>query len=151
MNKEQWELKDNSAEPTDDVIKQALGNLYDVYLDFLELINRIEVEQNWQWYKPYKAWLAKGQYWYLNSRGIKKEKNLYWLHVYKGYFYVVVWFLEKDREQVLKVCKSEEIKNTVMNSAILGKMKTFPVMIKVADNKFLLDIHLLIELRKDLN
>ena len=82
-------------------MEQILGDSYAAYETFQDALPGLEMEHERQWYAPYKAWFAKGQYFWATPRGTRKEKTLYWLYVYEGYFIVAVWFKEKNRAEVL--------------------------------------------------
>jgi len=110
----------------------------------------LEIEQGWQWYKPYKAWFAKGQHWWTTARGTKKEKNLYWLHVFEGYFSVAVWFKEKNREEILGADVSEKTRQLIRDAETMGKMPTFPVVFDITTTELLDDIHELLDCKKRL-
>jgi len=75
-------LRDPAAMPTSKVLEQTLGESYAAYEAFQEALPGLEIEQEWQWYTPHKAWFAKGQHWWITKRGTRKEKNLYWLHMF---------------------------------------------------------------------
>lgn len=101
-------LREPEVTPTSELLEQTLDDSFAVYETFQDALPNLEIEQDWQWYTPYKAWFAKGQHWWVTLRGTRKEKNLYWLYVYEGYFSVAVWFKEKDRTEVLRADVSEK-------------------------------------------
>jgi len=147
-NRENLRLKDPGAVPTSEVLEQTLGGSYAAYEAFQGELPRLEIEQEWQWYTPYKAWFAKGQYWWATQRGTRKEKNLYWLYVYEGYFSVAVWFKEKNRLEVLNADVSEETKQMVRDANTMGKLPTFPVVFDIVTVEALADIYALINCKK---
>jgi len=108
----------------------------------------LDMEQVWQWYKPHKAWFARCQHWWTTPKGTKKEKTLYWLHVYEGTFSVAVWFKEKNRATALKADVSEKTKQLIRDAKTMGKMPTFPVVFDITDGKPLADIYVLMECKK---
>ena len=110
----------------------------------------MEMEQEWQWYTPNKAWFAHGKHFWTTPRGTKKEKNLYWLHVFDGYFDVAVWFKEKNRMELLAADVSEKTKQLILETETFGKVPTFPVIIGVKSTDALTDIFTLIEWKKKL-
>ena len=147
-NHEKLRLRESELPPTSSDLKQALGNSYAVYGKFQEALPNLEIEQDWQWYTPYKAWFAKGQYWWTTSRGTRKEKNLYWLYVYEGYFSVAVWFKEKNRTEVLKTDVSEKTKQLIRDAKTMGKLPTFPVIFDITTAEPLADIYALLDCKK---
>ena len=149
-NRENLRLKDPEAMPTSELLEQTLGDSYAAYEAFQEELPRLEIEQEWQWYTPYRAWFAKGQHWWTTQRGTRKEKNLYWLYVYGGYFSVAVWFKEKNRMEVLSANVSEKTKQMVCDAKTMGKMPTFPAVFDVTTVETLADICALIDRKKEL-
>ena len=149
---EDLRLKDPGAVPTSTTLEQALGDSYAAYEAFQEILPDLEIEQDWQWYTPYKAWFAKGQHFWTTSRGTRKEKNLYWLYVYEGSFSVAVWLKEKNRAEILNADVSEKTKQLILNAKTEGKMPTFPVIFDITaiDSELFADICTLINCKKEL-
>ena len=147
-NPEKLQLREPDAIPTDELLEQVLGDSYAAYEAFQNLLFRLEIEQEWQWYTPYKAWFAKGQYCWTTSRGTKKEKTLYWLYVYDGYFSAAVWFKEKNRVEALKADVSEKTKQLIRDAKTMGKMPTFPVVFDIRTSEPLADVCTLIDCKK---
>ena len=147
---EKLRLREPDVPPTLEVLSQTLGGSYAAYEAFQYGLPKLEIEQEWQWYIPYKAWFAKGQHGWTTSRGTKKEKTLYWLHVYEGYFCVAVWFKEKNREEALKAEVSEKTQRLIRDAKTMGKMPTFPVVFDITTTESLADIYKLIECKKRL-
>ena len=110
----------------------------------------LEMEQEWQWYTPHKAWFAKGQYFWTTLRGARKEKNLYWLYVYEGYFSVAVWFKEKNRAEALMADVRKKTKQLIRDAETMGKMPTFPVVFDITTVEPLADIYVLLDCKKKL-
>ncbi len=143
-------LKNPDIMPTDEILTQALGDSYPAYEAFQSSLPSIEMEQEWQWYTPYKAWFAKGQHFWTTPRGTKKEKNLYWLYVYDGYFSVAIWFKEKNRQVTMNANVSEYTKQLIQDAETMGKLPTFPVVLNVTEANELTDIYTLIDCKKRL-
>ena len=147
---EKLRLRDPEVTPTSEVLEQTLGGSYAAYEAFQDALPDLEIEQEWQWYTPHKAWFAKGQYFWTTTRGAKKEKNLYWLHVYEGYFSVAVWFKEKNRAEVLMADVSEKTKQLIRDAETMGKMPTFPAVFDITTVEPLTDIYTLLDCKKRL-
>ena len=143
-------LKDPETVPTSTVLEQTLGDSFAAYEAFQEELPSLEIEQDWQWYAPYKAWFAKGQHFWTTPRGAKKEKNLYWLYVYEGYFSVAVWFKEKNRAEILTSNVSEKTKQLIRDAKTMGKLPTFPVVFDIFTAEPLADIYTLLDCKKRL-
>ena len=143
-------LKDPASMPTDEALSEALGKSYAAYEAFQDGLLRVEIQQEWQWYTPHKAWFARGWHSYITSRGTRKEKTLYWLYVYEGCFSVAVWFKEKNRAEALKAPVSEKTRQMVADAKTWGKVPTFPVEFNTTGSELLADIYTLIECKKRL-
>jgi len=149
-NHDNLRLRDPGMTPTVELLEQTLGDSYAAYELLQDALPGLEIEQEWQWYTPHKAWYVKGQHFYTTPRGAKKEKNLYWLHVFDGYFNVAVWFLEKNRAEILRTNVSENIKQLIREAETMGKMATFPVIFSITNAEPLADIYELIACKKRL-
>ena len=149
-NRENLRLRDPKMMPTSEVLEQTLGNSYVAYEALQNALPGLDIEQEWQWYTPHKAWFAKGQHFWTTPRGTRKEKNLYWLHVYEGCFSVAVWFKEKDRTEIMKANVSEKTKQLIRDAKTMGKMPTFPVVFDITTAEPLADIYVLIDCKKGL-
>ena len=136
--------------PTSEILEQVLGDSFSVYEAFQDTLPELEIEQKWQWYTPHKAWFAKGQHFWTTPRGTRKEKNLYWLHVFEGFFSVAVWFKEKNREEILYANVSEKTRQLIHNAETMGKVPTFPVVFDITTDELLADVCILIEFKKEL-
>jgi len=148
---EKLQLRDPKEIPTSEVLKQTLGDSYSAYEAFQDELPDLEMEQEWQWYTPYKAWFAKGQHWWTTARGTKKEKNLYWLYVYDGCFSIAIWFTEKNRDDLLKVNVSDKTREIIADAKPKGKLTTFPLMFDITTTEPLADIYALIDCKKRLD
>ena len=149
-NNDELRLRDPGVTPASEVLEQVLGSSYAAYKTFQDVLPKLEIEQEWQWYTPHKAWFARGQHWWTTSKGTRKEKNLYWLHVCEGYFCVTVWFKEKNRMEILKADVSRSTKQLIHDAKTMGKVPTFPVRFGITATKQLADVCTLIECKKRL-
>ena len=151
MNKsENLRLRDPKVIPSDELLRQTLSDSYAAYETLQEALPGLEMEQEWQWYTPHKAWFAKGQHFWTTPRGTKKEKNLYWLHVYESSFNVAIWFKEKNRSEILQSDVDEATKQLIRDSETYGKVPTFPVVFDIATSELPADIYALIDCKKRL-
>ncbi|MCL2677553.1 MAG: DUF3788 domain-containing protein [Clostridiales bacterium] len=136
--------------PTREVLGQTLGDSYAAYETFQEALPGLEIEQDWQWYTPHKAWFAKGRHFWTTPKGTRKEKNLYWLHVYEGFFSVAVWFKEKNRAEILSAGVSEKTRQLILDAETYGKLATFPVIFEIITTGPPADIYTLLDCKKRL-
>lgn len=151
MNKhDKLQLRNPIFAPTNELLAQILGGSFAAYEVLQDTLPGLEVEQDWQWYTPHKAWFAKGQHFWTTPRGTRKEKNLYWLHVYDGTFSVAVWFKEKNRIELLNADVSERTKALIRDAETMGKVLTFPVVFDITTAEPLADLCTLIEWKKKL-
>ena len=151
MNKnDKLQLRDPIITPDSGLLECILGESYAAYEALQNALPGMEMEQEWQWYTPHKAWFAKGQHFWTTPRGTEKDKNLYWLHVFDGYFDVAVWFKEKNRIELLAADVSEKTKQLILETATFGKVPTFPVVTTVKSTDALADVFTLIDWKKKL-
>ena len=150
MNHDKLRLRESEITPTSEMLEQTLGNSYSAYETLQEALPGLEIEQDWQWYTSHKAWYAKGQHFWTTPRGTRKEKNLYWLHVFDVYFNVAVWFKEKNRAEILNANVNEKTKQLIRDAETMGKMPTFPVIFEIATSEFPTDIYTRIDCKKRL-
>jgi len=150
-NHKKLELREPIMTPTSAMLELILSDSsYAAYEAFQEALSGLEIEQVWQWYTPHKAWFARGQHRWMTPRGTRKEKTLYWLHVFDGYFSVAVWFKEKNRMEVLNADVSDQARQLIQNAATMGKMPTFPVEFDISTVEPLGDIYVLLDCKKRL-
>ena len=151
MNDKNVRLTNPDEIPTEEILRQALGGSYAAYEAFQDELDRLDIEQEWQWYKPRKAWYARGWHSYITPRGIRKEKTLYWLHMFEGCFCAAVWFLEKNRSELLRENISDKTKQIIRDAkAFSSKLATFPVVFEITDAELPVDIYTLINCKKRL-
>ena len=144
------QLREPEVMPTSAMLEQTLGVSYAAYEILQEALPGLEIEQDWQWYTPHKAWFARGNHFWTTPRGTRKEKTLYWLHVFDGCFDVAVWFKEKNRIEILNADVSDKTKKLIGDAKTMGKVPTFPVVFDITTDELLNDIYTLIDCKKRL-
>jgi len=145
---ENLRLREQHIEPTQDVLKGALGESYKTYETFVSGLCDLDIENVWQFYPCFatKAWMGRGEYKWTTPRGANKAKNIYWLSVWEELFKVAVWFKEDNRAEILNADVSEGTKKLIRESKMFGpKMRTFPVEFEVIDVDNLSDIYTLLK------
>ena len=147
---ENLQLREPEVIPTSELLEKTLGDSYAAYEVLQDALPSFDIEQEWQWYTPYKAWFAKGQHFWTTARGTRKEKNLYWLYVYKGYFSVAVWFKEKNRTEILNADISEKTKQLIRDANTMGKLPTFPIVFDITTVEPFADIYAMLDCKKKL-
>jgi len=149
---ENLRLREAEITPTNEVMKKNIGASYDAYLKLQNALAGLDIQQEWMYYAGCtKSWLAKGQYKWTTPRGTNKEKTIYWLSAWDGFFKLTVWFLEDNRGEILKADVSETTKQLIRNGKMFGpKMRTFPVEFEITTADPLADIYTLIKCKKKL-
>lgn len=143
-------LREKEIVPTQEILMAELKISYTAYETLQDALPGLGMEEDWKWYTPHKAWYAKGQYFWTSKRGMKKDKVLYWLYPFKGYFVLAVWFKEKNRSNILLADVSEDTKKMIKNAKTEMGQPSFPVMFKITNSEFPSDIYTLIEWKKKL-
>lgn len=111
----QMALRDAEIVPSDKVLKDTLGDVYDVLESFLATITNEAYLLNieWRYYNDGKAWLCKVQH---------KKKTILWLSVWEGFFKVSFFFTEKHLEAIAALDISEAIKTELASAKALGRL-----------------------------
>lgn len=136
MSEEKQVLTDPMVMITDEVLKEALGDNYSVYEEFLKKLEEFSIEPIWRYYKDSKAWLGKCEH---------KKKTVFWLSVWDGYFKISLFFTEKTAEGVLDLKVNKKFKTFEPNWA---KLK--PIVISVRQDTDLNDLFKVIEYKRNL-
>lgn len=72
---ENLQLKNPEVMPTREMLENILGGSYAAYEALQDALPILEMEQEWQWYTPYKAWFARGQHFWTTKGERKKRKH----------------------------------------------------------------------------
>lgn len=148
---EQQLLRDANVVPTADLIADGLGATNTVYVKFLKDLNDYDISlMDWRYYKDGKAWLSKGEYKWVTTRGTNKVKPIFWLSIWEGFFKVSFLFSEKTRAELLSLPLSEETKEVISGTEPSGKtMKYLPIIFDITDDNQLDDVYVLAQFRKE--
>jgi hypothetical protein len=113
--KPQMLLKDPGVSPSNEVLKEALGDIYNVFESFVGTITSEEygLAPEWRFYNDGKAWLCKTVY---------KKKTVLWLSVWEGFFKVSFFFTEKHLEGIAALDISEAIKEEFSKAKPMGRL-----------------------------
>ncbi|MGG5343865.1 DUF3788 family protein [Enterococcus sp. AZ192] len=149
--KAQQLLRDPEIQPSDDLISEGLGHSFDVYVRFLEDLKEYQISlMKWRYYNDGKAWLSKGEYKWISTRGNEKVKPIFWLSIWDGFFKVSFFFSEKIRAQLVALPLSEQTKELINNTEPNGKkMQYLSLIFDVTECSQLKDIYVLAEFRKE--
>ena len=123
------ELKDENKYPDDDLLKSILNESFLSYKKLLELFIKYDMNYEWHYYHDGKAWLCKVQ---------KKKKTIVWMSAWKGFIQAVLYFSEKDIDNLYKLDISKKIKEKIHFTKNVGKSK--PCIFEVGDERILNDL-----------
>jgi hypothetical protein len=134
-------LRNGDTFPSDKVLKDALGDVYNVLDSFLGTITNEEyvLSFEWRYYNDGKAWLGKAQH---------KKKTVLWLSVWDGFFKVSFFFTEKHLEAIAALDISETVKNKFTSEEPTGRL--LPMVIEVINENQLNDLLTVVRFKKSL-
>ena len=134
-------LRNVDTFPSDKVLKDALGDVYNVLDSFLGTITNEEyvLSFEWRYYNDGKAWLGKAQH---------KKKTVLWLSVWDGFFKVSFFFTEKHLEAIAALDISETVKNKFTSEEPTGRL--LPMVIEVINENQLNDLLTVVRFKKSL-
>ena len=134
-------LRDAEIFRSDKVLKDTLGDVYDVLESFLATITNEAylLSFEWRYYNDGKAWLGKAQH---------KKKTVLWLSVWEGFFKVSFFFTEKHLEAIAALDISETVKNKFACEEPTGRL--LPMVIEVNNENQLKDLLTVVRFKKSL-
>lgn len=143
-------LRDSNIKPNKDIIKECLNKSNDIYIKFIEELNKIDISlMEWRYYNDGKAWLSKGEYKWKTSRGTNKIKPIFWLSIWNGFFKLSFYFMNGMQEEILKLPLDDKTKYLIKNANPMGKTKKFiPIVLDIYDNNQLKDALMLANYKK---
>ena len=131
-------LREPEIFPSKEVLKDILGEIYDV-LEELEMIltqNEFALTFDWHYYKDSKSWLCKVSH---------KKKTVFWLSVWDGFFKTSFFFLERHLEGIVALQIHE---NSFTIEKEWGKM--IPLIFNICKHEQIEDLLKVIEFKKKL-
>jgi hypothetical protein len=134
-------LRDQNLPPTKEVLKNALGENYDVFKELLGAItdSKYALNSQWNYYKDGKAWLCKVCY---------KKKTIFWLSVWENFFKTAFYFTGKNSSGIMELDIDENIKNNFAHHKPVGKL--IPLVINMERKEQIQDLLKIIEYKKNL-
>ena len=134
-------LREQEIIPTEEVLKNVLGESYSA---FEELINTITTPEfglipEWNYYKDGKSWLCKVCY---------KKKTVFWLSAWDKFFKITFFFTEKHLEGIALLNIEENIKDDFGKVKPVGRL--LPLLISINKTEQLSDALKIIEFKKRL-
>ncbi len=141
-------LRNSDIEPSSDIIANALGESSNAYTEFINELSRHDIHLEWRYYNDGKAWLAKGLFKWTGVRGGQKEKTIFWISIWDGFFKVTIYIPEKSRADVLSLPIDDEIKLMISDSQQMGKLKYFPIVFDLYSDEMFEVVFLLADFKK---
>ena len=137
----QMALRDAEIFPSDRVLKDTLGDVYDVLESFLATITNEAylLSFEWRYYTDGKAWLCKVQH---------KKKTILWLSVWEGFFKVSFFFTEKHLEAIAALDISEAIKTELASAKAIGLL--IPMIFNINNASQLQELLTVVRFKKTL-
>jgi hypothetical protein len=152
VKKEQLQLlRDANIEPTAEKIASGLGSANNTYKKFIEKLKEYNISlMDWRYYNDGKAWLSKGEYKWVTSRGTNKVKPIFWLSIWEGFFKVSFFFSEKTRKELLALSISDETREIIKRANVNGKtMRFLSIILDISHDEQLADVYTLAKFRKE--
>ena len=127
--------------PDAGVLKENLGEIYDVYARFVSVIiaEPYSLQPEWNYYKDGKAWLCKITF---------RKKTVIWLSVWEDCFKVTFFFTEKSKSGIEELKINPSIKESFLRSKNIGKL--IPLGIAIRDKSQVDDVLKIIEFKKSI-
>lgn len=134
-------LRDGNIFPDEKTLRESLGDLYEVYENFLSNITKepLSLEPSWNYYKDGKSWLCKVSY---------KKKTVFWLSVWDDCFIAGFYFTEKSKPAIEQLEIADSIKKSFFSAESIGKL--IPMTIKISQLSQLTDLYKIIVFKKSL-
>lgn len=142
-------LRNPDIKPSSDVIAKALGESNHSYVKFMNELRSHDIHLEWRYYNDGKAWLAKGLFKWIGVRGNQKEKTVFWLSMWEGFFKVTIYVPEQARIDALNLPLDNEVKKMISASQQMGKLKYFPTVFDLYSDEMFEAVFLLVDFRKN--
>jgi hypothetical protein len=134
-------LNDPQVFPDEKILKKALGDSYEAYVETIKIITGpgYGLIPQWHYYKDGKAWLCKVGF---------KKKTVFWLSVWDGYFKAGFYFLERHCPGVLELNIDESIREEFKSKKPFGTL--FPLKMEIRRKEQIGDLLAAIDYKKGL-
>ncbi|MCL2073200.1 MAG: DUF3788 domain-containing protein [Marinilabiliaceae bacterium] len=133
-------LREQEIYPSKEVLKDVLGEVYNVWEELEMQVTQGEfaLTLDWNYYNDGKSWLCKV---------CNKKKTVFWLSVWEGFFKTTFFFTEKHLESIAELEISEQIKEDFCRMKPVGKL--LPMLISIDRHEQLADLLKIIKLKKE--
>lgn len=134
-------LRDTNIYPSNEVLKDILGDVYSMLDSFQKTITSDEygLINEWRYYNDGKVWLCKVQY---------KKKTILWLSVWEGFFKTSFYFTEKHLEAIAALDIAESIKEDFCKAKPSGRL--IAMIIDINKEEQLEDLLTVVRFKKSL-
>jgi len=129
-------LREPEIFPSKDVLKDNLGDVYEVFEELETLLTQDEfaLTLEWNYYKDGKSWLCKVAH---------KKKTIFWLSIWDGFFKTSFFFLDRHLEDIAALELDE--KNYKIEK-VWGKM--IPFIFNINSKEQFTDLQKIIKYKK---
>jgi hypothetical protein len=129
-------LKQPEIFPSKEVLKDVLGEVYEVLEDLEKQTTQADfsLSFDWHYYNDGKSWLCKVCH---------KKKTVFWLSVWNGFFKTSFFFLQRHLEGIAALEINE---NSFIFEKEWGKM--IPVIFNISNKEQIPDLLKMIEFKK---
>lgn len=141
-------LRNPNIQPSRDVIAEALGEATNAYTKFNNELVSHGIQLEWRYYNDGKVWLAKGLYKWTGVRGGQNERTVFWISIWDSFFKVTIYIPEKAHADVFSLPLNEEVKQMIVKSKQMKKLKFFPLAFDLYTDELFETIFALIDFRK---
>lgn len=118
-------LRDKELYPTEEVLQKVLMDSIQAYNQLVTTIAELQAEMIWRYYNDGKSWLCKVQH---------KNKTIFWLSVWDGYFKTTFYFTEKNCQGIELLDIDQTIRNEFRNNKPIGKFLPLTLTIQIENN-----------------
>lgn len=132
-------LRDKELYPTEEVLQKVLMDSIQAYNQLVTTIAELQAEMIWRYYNDGKAWLCKVQH---------KNKTIFWLSVWDGYFKTTFYFTEKNCQGIELLDIDQTIRNEFRNNKPIGKF--LPLTLTIQNRNQLIDLLKIAEYKRGL-
>ena len=121
-------LREKEFFPSEEVLKNALGEVYSVLEELETRLTQDEfgLSFEWRYYNDGKSWLCKVCH---------KKKTVFWLSVWEGFFKIAFFFLERHLEGITALEMDE---NSFKMEKEVGKL--IPFIFNINDKRQFSDL-----------
>ncbi|HNX88041.1 MAG TPA: DUF3788 family protein [Paludibacteraceae bacterium] len=132
-------LRNKELYPTEEVLQKVLMDSIQAYNQLVTTIAELQAEMIWRYYNDGKSWLCKVQH---------KNKTIFWLSVWDGYFKTTFYFTEKNCQGIELLDIDQTIRNEFRNNKPIGKF--LPLTLTIQNRKQLIDLLKIAEYKRGL-